>query len=168
MHNAFMRRAIELARAGIEEPGALPVAALVVKDGEVLGEGINRSYGNLDPTSHAEIEAIRAACRRLGAVTLEGCELYTTAEPCSMCVATIHLVGVARLFYGAASADTAAFFVELAKLDPGRTRLIAAPDLRREVGLPIEQRAMPARQFMAPEAKEVLDDFLRRQVPAGD
>lgn len=166
MPNAFMQRAIELARASLGEAGALPYAAVVVKDGQIVGEGLNRSVARCDPTSHGEVEAIRDACRRLNAVSLAGCDLYTTAEPCSMCVATMHLAGVERLFYGATVADSAEAFVRLAKLDSKWTRRIGAVELRREVGLPVERRAMPSQQLMASEAKEILDAFVERQASA--
>lgn len=163
MPNAFMQRAVELARASFDEAGALPYAAVVVKDGRIVGEGLNRSVATCDPTSHGEVEAIRDACKRLQTVSLAGCELYTTAEPCSMCVATMHLAGVDRLFYGASVADSAEVFARLAAIDPKWVRRIGAAELRREVGLPVEQRAMPAQQLMAREAKELLDAFVERQ-----
>lgn len=164
MPNPFMRRAMEIAREGLGLEGALPYAAVVVKDGEIVGEGLNRSFAACDPTSHGEVEAIREACRRLGGVRLAGCDLYTTAEPCAMCVATMHLVGIERLFYGAAAADTAEFFARLARHDPKWARAIAPAELRRQVGLPVEQRAMPAQQTMADESKKLLEDFVRREV----
>ncbi len=166
MPNAFMQRAIELARASLGEAGALPYAAVVVKDGQIVGEGLNRSLARCDPTSHGEVEAIRDACKRLNAVGLAGCELYTTAEPCSMCVATMYLVGVERLFYGADVADSAEAFARLARLDPKWTRRIGAAELRREVALPVGERAMPSRQLMASEAREVIDAFVERQKAA--
>lgn len=166
MSNSFMQRAVELARAGVGEPGALPYAAVVVKDGRIVGEGLNRSLATCDPTSHGEVEAIRDACRRLNALSLAGCDLYTTAEPCAMCVATMHLAGVERLFYGASGADSAEVFARLAAIDPKWTRRIGAAELRREVGLPVERRAMPASQLMADEARAVLDAFVERQAAA--
>lgn len=163
MNDAFMRRALEIARQSLGEPGALPYAAVVVKDGEIVGEGLNRAHGLCDPTSHGEVEAIRDACRRLGVVSLSGCDLYTTAEPCAMCVATMYIAGIERLFYGAAGADSAALFDELARKDPKWTRRTPAAELRRQVALPVEQRSMPARQLMAPEARDLLHAFLRLQ-----
>ena len=81
----FMRRAIELSAQALEKPGARPYAAVIVKDGKIVGEGLNQSTGHFDPTSHGEVEAIRDACRNLKTLDLSGCDLYTSAEPCSMC-----------------------------------------------------------------------------------
>jgi tRNA(Arg) A34 adenosine deaminase TadA len=163
MHDAFMQRAMELARAGLDEAGALPYAAVVVKDGRIVGEGLNRSVGRCDPTSHGEVEAIRDACERLKTVSLAGCDLYTTAEPCSMCVATMYLAGIERLFYGADVADTAEIFARLAAIDPKWTRRIAAAELRREIAAPVDRRRMPAQQLMADESRKLLADFVERQ-----
>ena len=73
---------------------------IVVKDGQIVGEGLNRSTGNFDPTSHGEVEAIRDACRNLKTLQLTDCDLYTSAEPCSMCVSTMLVAGIARMYYG--------------------------------------------------------------------
>ena len=86
MQKKFMARAIEIAREAVDTDGTLPYAAIVVLDGEIIGEGLNRSVANCDPTSHGEVEAIRDACRRLSLTSLKGAELYTSGEPCSMCV----------------------------------------------------------------------------------
>jgi len=82
----FMRRAIALSEQALGEAGAGPFAAVIVRDGAIVGEGINRSRAKHDPTSHGEVEAIRDACGRLKTVDLSGCDLYTTCEPCTMCV----------------------------------------------------------------------------------
>ena len=161
----FMRRALELASAAAGEAGALPYAAVVVKDGRIVGEGVNRTVAGCDPISHGEVEAIRDACRRLGALSLAGCDLYTTAEPCAMCVAAMHIVDVERLFYAASGGDTAAVFARLGAVDPRWSRRIGAAELRREVGLPVGERAMPASQLMADEARAILEAFVARQAP---
>ena len=82
----FMRRAIELSTQALDEPGARPYGAVVVKDGRIVGEGLNQSAKNFDPTSHGEVEAIRDACRNLKTTDLSGADLYTSCEPCSVCV----------------------------------------------------------------------------------
>lgn len=162
MHETFMRRALEIARQSIDEPGALPYAAVVVKDGRIVGEGLNRANGKSDPTSHGEVEAIRDACAKLGTLDLSGCDLYTTAEPCSMCVATMYLSGIARLYYALAVPDSAAFMTRLAARDPKWTRRISAADLRREVALPMEGRMMPAEPVLRDEALVVFDEFAKK------
>src|SRR6185503_2528479 len=97
----FMRRAIALSEQALGEPGAGPFAAVIVRDGVIVGEGINRSQAKHDPTSHGEVEAIRDTCGRLKTVDLSGCDLYTTCEPCTMCVATMLIAGIGRMYYGA-------------------------------------------------------------------
>jgi tRNA(adenine34) deaminase len=94
----FMRRAIELAARTVDE---VPVGAVVVLDGKVVGEGWNRPLSTSDPTSHAEIEAIRAAGKATGNYRLTGATLYVTLEPCTMCVGAIFLSRIARVVYGA-------------------------------------------------------------------
>jgi len=162
MHETFMRRALEIAREAQDEPGALPYAAVVVKGGQIVGEGLNRANGRFDPTSHGEVEAIRDACAKLGTLDLSGCDLYTTAEPCSMCVATMYLSGIARLYYALAVPDSAAFMARLAARDPKWTRRIAAADLRREVALPMDQRQMPAEAVLRDETLAVFEEFARK------
>jgi tRNA(adenine34) deaminase len=94
----FMRRALELAARARDE---VPVGAVVVVDGKVVGEGWNRPLSTSDPTSHAEIEAIRAAGKATGNYRLTGATLYVTLEPCTMCVGAIFLSRIARVVYGA-------------------------------------------------------------------
>ena len=162
MHETFMARAIEIAREAIDTPGTLPYGAVVVKDGEIIGEGLNRAAANCDPTSHGEVDAIRDACRRLSVTSLKGADLYTSGEPCSMCVATMYQVGIARLFYAGAAADSAAFFGRLSQHDPKWTRSLSNQELREQVGLPIEQRDMAAEQMMADDIVSVFEAFIQR------
>ena len=96
----YMRRALELAGRAAEQ-GEVPVGALVVSCGQVLGEGWNRPIGAADPTAHAEIEALRAAARVLGNYRLTGATLYVTLEPCDMCLGAMFHARVARVVYGA-------------------------------------------------------------------
>lgn len=98
---AFMQRALELARRA-EQDGEVPVGALVVLDGQVIGEGWNHPIGAADPTAHAEIVAMRAAASKLGNYRLTGSTLYVTLEPCPMCAGAIVLARVARVVFGAA------------------------------------------------------------------
>ncbi|MEE4362051.1 MAG: tRNA adenosine(34) deaminase TadA [Pseudomonadales bacterium] len=100
MDARFMRRALELA-AQAAQAGEVPVGALVVRDGRILGEGFNRPISSGDPTAHAEIEALRAACRAVGNYRLAGAVLYSTIEPCTMCAGALVHARIARLVYGA-------------------------------------------------------------------
>src|SRR6266481_2404463 len=104
----FMRRAIALGIENVRTCGGGPFAALVVKDGRVVAEGANRVTTTNDPTAHAEIVAIREACRKLGDFQLSGCDLYTTCEPCPMCLGAIYWARPARVFYACVAADAAA------------------------------------------------------------
>jgi len=104
----FMRRAIALALENVRSGKGGPFAALVVKDGRILAEGVNRVTATNDPTAHAEIVAIRKACGALGAFQLSGCDLYCTCEPCPMCFGAIYWARPARVFYASTAADAAA------------------------------------------------------------
>ena len=95
----YMARALELAAQAVES-GDVPVGCVIAKDGEIIGEGRNRREERGDATAHAELEAIRAACARLGSWRLEGCELYVTLEPCPMCAGGIINARLARVRYG--------------------------------------------------------------------
>ena len=96
----YMREAISLARSA-ECLGEVPVGALVVRNGEIVGRGFNAPIGESDPTAHAEIAALRDAARRLENYRLPGCELYVTLEPCAMCAGAILHARIARVVYGA-------------------------------------------------------------------
>ncbi|OLC88130.1 MAG: tRNA-specific adenosine deaminase [Acidobacteria bacterium 13_1_40CM_4_61_5] len=108
MSEEFMRRAIALALENVRSGRGGPFAALVVKDGRVLVEGTNRVTSTNDPTAHAEIIAIREACRALGDFQLTSCDLYTTCEPCPMCLGAIYWARPARVFYAGTASDAAA------------------------------------------------------------
>ena len=96
----FMRRALELARRA-EQEGEVPIGALVVLNGEVIGEGWNRPIASVDPTAHAEIQAMRAAAKKTGNYRLTGAELYVTLEPCDMCIGAMFHARIARAVFGA-------------------------------------------------------------------
>lgn len=97
---ALMQEALALAR-GAAEAGEVPVGALVVKDGAIIGRGANRPIGTHDPTAHAEIIAMREAAAALGTDRLTGCDLWVTLEPCAMCAGAIAHARIGRLYYGA-------------------------------------------------------------------
>lgn len=160
MQEKFMARAIEIARESVDTPGTLPYGAVVVKDGEIIGEGLNRSVANFDPTSHGEVEAIRDACRKLSLTSLMGADLYTSGEPCSMCVATMYQVGIERLFYAGAASDSAEFFQRLAENDPKRALRMSNQQLRHQVGLPIDERDMVAKQVLREDMLAVFEAFI--------
>jgi tRNA(adenine34) deaminase len=99
----FMGQALALARAAADT-GEVPVGAIIVKDGVIIGRGANRPMANHDPTAHAEIIAIREAAAKLGQDRLTGCDLWVTLEPCAMCAGAIAHARIARLYYGASDA----------------------------------------------------------------
>ena len=102
-----MRAALELAQQA-ESAGEVPVGAVVVKDGEIVGRGYNHPISGHDPTAHAEIAALRDAAARLGNYRLGGCDLYVTLEPCVMCAGAIMHARIERVFYGARDPKTGA------------------------------------------------------------
>lgn len=149
----FMKRAIALSAEALQTAGTEPFAAVVVKDGAVVGEGFNHSVAHFDPTSHGEIEAIRDACRKLRTVDLGGCELYTSCEPCALCVAAMRVAGIGKLYYAASLAQSGAAFEGV----PASARHpIDVELLRAEAGAPLAQRVPPAEQKLSGEAVQVL------------
>lgn len=138
----FMSRAIELSRRHMDAGEGGPFGAVIVKGGEVVGEGWNRVTSSHDPTAHAEVVAIREACARLGAFELRGCEIFSSCEPCPMCLAAIYWARLDRLWFANGREDAAAIQFDDAWL-------------YREVALPAEARSLPATQLMRREALEV-------------
>ena len=100
----FMRLAIDTARKGVAK-GQTPFGAVIVKNGKVIVEAHNVVWKTTDPTGHAEVNAIRLACKKLGTINLDGCVIYTTTEPCPMCFSAIHWARISKIVYGAEIAD---------------------------------------------------------------
>ena len=106
-HREFMGRAIELSIHNVKQNRGGPFAAVVVKDGLVIAEGVNLVTRTMDPTAHAEVVVIREACRVLGTHDLAGCVIYTSCEPCPMCMGAIYWSRPARVFFGNTAEDAA-------------------------------------------------------------
>ena len=104
--NKYMRMALNEARKGIKAGHGGPFGAVIVKDGVVVAKGHNQVIKNNDPTCHGEIMAIHKACKKLGTFDLSGCEIYTTGEPCPMCMAAILWANIEKVFYGCNILDT--------------------------------------------------------------
>lgn len=136
---AFMKQAIELSIRNIRERKGGPFAALVVKDNTVLARGTNLVTSTNDPTAHAEIVAIREACRALGSFQLNDCEIYTSCEPCPMCLGAIYWARPSAVYFANTRKDAAA---------------IGFDDefLYRELIAPLSVRKIPIRQIMRSEA----------------
>src|ERR1700736_5415677 len=105
MDNPFMARAIRLSIENVDSGRGGPFGAVVVKDGGIIGEGANHVTWTKDPTAHAEMLAIRAACAKLGAFDLPGCEIYTSCEPCPMCLGAIYWARLSRVYFANSDAD---------------------------------------------------------------
>lgn len=102
----FINQAIDLATENVRNGGG-PFGAVIVKDGEVIATGVNRVTSNADPTAHAEVQAIRSACAKLGHFELKGCVLYTSCEPCPMCLGAIYWARLDRVVYAGTQTDAA-------------------------------------------------------------
>jgi tRNA(Arg) A34 adenosine deaminase TadA len=103
----FMRQAIALAVGNVTSGRGGPFGAVIVKDGKVVGTGANQVTATNDPTAHAEVTAIRNACTALAAFELEGCDIYTSCEPCPMCLAAIYWARCRTIYYGCTAEDAA-------------------------------------------------------------
>ena len=103
----FLRRAIALATENAVSGAGGPFAAVIVRNGEIVGQGVNTVTATHDPTAHGEVNAIRAAAKALGTFALAGCELYTSCEPCPMCLAAAYWARLEAIYYGACAADAA-------------------------------------------------------------
>ncbi|MGH9787322.1 MAG: nucleoside deaminase [Candidatus Acidiferrales bacterium] len=139
MSNRYMARAIALSLENVRSGRGGPFAAVVVKDGKMIAEGTNQVTSANDPTAHAEIVAIREACRALNHFQLIGCEIYTTCEPCPMCLGAIYWARPARVYFAATAADAARF---------GFDDSFIGQELQR----PWAERQIPMAQMMGEEA----------------
>ena len=143
-HEKFLRRAIELSeRASLEYCTGGVFGAVVVRDGKIVSEGMNRVVASHDPTWHAEMEASRLACTTLQSFKLKGWTLYTSAEPCPMCLATCYWAEIDQVFYGASVDDA----FEYGEFDDR--------PIYQELALPREERKIPLRQMLREEAVEI-------------
>jgi guanine deaminase len=145
-----MRRAIALALDNVRSARGGPFAALVVRDGRVIAEGANRVTASNDPTAHAEIVAIREACRALNDFQLAGCDLYCTCEPCPMCFGAIYWARPGRVFYACTAADAA---------DAGFDDAFIYDELK----LPGPQRRIPMLQFLREESQSIFSAWSSQQ-----
>lgn len=139
MNNVFMTRAIVLSIENVHAGRGGPFAAVIVKDGEIIAEGANSVTFTNDPTAHAEVVAIRNACRALAAFDLNGCEIYTSCEPCPMCLGAIYWARLGHIYFACTPADAAN-----AGFDDS--------SIYEEIARPHAQRKIPMTQIMREEA----------------
>ena len=148
MDERFMREAIALSVENVRLGRGGPFAAVIVKDGQVIARGANQVTTANDPTAHGEIVAIRCACQALGTFRLTGCEIYTSCEPCPMCVGAIHWARMDRFFYGNTREDAARIGFDDALLYEEISRLP-------------ERRTVPGLRLLAGEAVQAFDEWMR-------
>ncbi len=148
-HESFMQAAIEEANAGMRANRGGPFGCVIVRRGEIVARGNNRVTSSNDPTAHAEVTAIREACQTLGKFTLEDCELFTSCEPCPMCLAAIYWARIPRVYYANTRADAAA---------------IGFDDdfIYQQIALPLEQRAIDMQPLLRDEAQRSFADWMSK------
>jgi guanine deaminase len=148
MTTGFLEKAIFMAVENVRRNGG-PFAALVVKDGEVIAAGCNQVTRTNDPTAHAEIVAIREACRALGDFQLAGCEIYSSCEPCPMCLGALYWARPARVYFAATAADAAAAGFDDALI-------------YRQLEIPPSERAIPMVHLMDARATLPFEEWVNR------
>lgn len=144
----IMARAIEMGRRDLHEKGARPFAALIVKQGKIIGEGRSQQTVLNDPTAHGEIIAIRDACKRLGTTDLVGCEIYTTCEPCLLCVSAIWWAKISRMYYAHTQQDCERIG-------------FSTKELVDEVTRPLHRRKLPAKRILTEEAEILFQEWAK-------
>ena len=149
MKSEFMREAIRLAREEMRRNAGGPFGAVIVRRGKIIACGWNRVTSANDPTAHAEVTAIREACRKLKTFRLDDCELYTSCEPCPMCLSAIYWAHIGKIFYAGTRRDAAA-----AGFDDDF--------LYREVARPVSRRKIPTKQLSRVEALKVFAEWKRK------
>jgi guanine deaminase len=139
MNNPFMTRAIQLAVENVRSASGGPFGAVIVRDGGIVAEGANQVTSINDPTAHAEVLAIRAACTKLKVFELHGCDIYTSCEPCPMCLGAIYWARLSRVYFASAAADASKVGFDDSLI-------------YREIAQPHAQRAIPIIQMMREES----------------
>ena len=141
----FMRQAIDLSIENVANGGG-PFGAVIVRDDKVVATGVNRVTANNDPTAHAEVSAIRASCQKEGSFMLKGCTIYTSCEPCPMCLSAIYWAGISRICYANTKQDA-------------EDINFGDKFIYEEIERPINQRTIPTEHFMRDEALQAFRDW---------
>jgi guanine deaminase len=144
-----MRRAIALSAEKMRAGLGGPFGAIIARNGEVIAEGHNQVTSSNDPTAHAEVMAIRAACRQLGSFSLQGCEMYTSCEPCPMCLGAIYWARLELVYYANTRADAAKIGFD-------------DDHIYREFDKPIDGRTVPFIQLGSEEARRIFREWLEK------
>jgi guanine deaminase len=144
-----MRRAIALSAEKMRAGLGGPFGAVIARAGEIIAEGHNQVTSGNDPTAHAEVVAIREACRKLGAFSLQGCEMYTSCEPCPMCLGAIYWARLDRVYYANTRTDAAAIGFD-------------DDHIYRELDRPIDGRAVPFIHLESTEARQIFKEWLEK------
>lgn len=144
-----MERAIELSRKGMNEDAGGPFGAVIVRDGKIISEGWNMVTSENDPTAHAEVTAIRKATKKIKDFSLAGCEIYTSCEPCPMCLAAIYWARIDKIYYANSKRDAA-------KID------FDDAFFYKELDKPKNKRTIPIKQMMRKEALEVFGEWKKK------
>ena len=142
----FMKRAIELSRSNMNANKGGPFGAVVVKDGSIVGEGWNQVTSSNDPTAHAEVMAIRHAAKNLNNFDLNGCEIYTSCEPCPMCLSAIYWARIDKIYYANTRKDAAQINFD-------------DDFLYTEINQPLDKRKVPIAQLLRDEAQAVFTEW---------
>lgn len=150
MKKEFMIRAIELSRKNMQAGVGGPFGAVIVKDGQVVGEGWNKVTSSNDPTAHAEIVAIRNACENTNNFNLDGAEIYTSCEPCPMCLSAIYWARISKIYYGNTRKDAAAIDFD-------------DDFLYQEIPKDIKDRKVPMIQCAHVEALDVFKEWQQKE-----
>ena len=134
----FMQQAIDLSIENVKNGGG-PFGAVIVENGKIIATGVNRVTASNDPTAHAEVNAIRAACQQKANFKLTGCSIYTSCEPCPMCLAAIYWAGISHIYYGNTKQD--------------------AEEIYDEIERPLSKRSIPTRMIMREQALQAFRDW---------
>lgn len=148
--NDFMREAIKCSLEGMNSNAGGPFGAVIVKDGEIIAKGWNKVTSTNDPTAHAEVTVIREACKKLGTFDLTGCEIYTSCEPCPMCLSACYWAGLKKIYYGNTRKDAADINFD-------------DDFIYKEIPLPMEDRTIPMEQVNREEAIKAFEEWLKKQ-----
>ncbi|MFK7851390.1 MAG: nucleoside deaminase [Akkermansiaceae bacterium] len=146
MHTEFMERAIELARKGMDAKDGGPFGAVIVRNSKIIGEGWNQVLASNDPTAHGEVMAIRDATAKVSRFALEDCEIYTTGQPCPMCLGAIYWARIRHIYYGFGIGEAARIGFD-------------DSEIFHEFSLPPEKRKISQSQVCIDQALSLIDDY---------